>query len=47
VGACDGDLSVGAITAAVAQLLEVSTADLLADVLPRLRSLVAEGFLRP
>ena len=47
VGACDGELSVRAITAAVAQILEVDLADLLSDVLPRVRNLVAEGFLRP
>jgi len=47
VGACDGELSVGAITAAVAQLLEVDPSDLLADLLPRLRNLVATGFLHP
>ncbi|MFD3444151.1 methyltransferase [Microbacteriaceae bacterium 4G12] len=47
VGACDGDLSVGAIIAAVAQLLEVDPADLQADLLPRMRDLVADGFLRP
>jgi hypothetical protein len=47
VGACDGELSVGAITAAVAQILEVDAAELLADLLPRVRGLVADGFLRP
>jgi SAM-dependent methyltransferase len=47
VGACDGELSVGAIAAAVAQILEVDAADLLTDLLPRVRNLVADGFLRP
>lgn len=47
VGACDGELSVGAICAAVAQLLEVDEAALLAEVLPEVRELVLTGFLRP
>lgn len=45
VGACDGDLPVGALVDAIAQLLEVDAAELRADVLPRVRELVATGFL--
>jgi methylase of polypeptide subunit release factors len=45
VGACDGDLTVGAICGAVAQLLEVDDAALMRELLPQLRELVATGFL--
>ena len=45
VGACDGDLAVGALVDAIAQLLEVDAEDLRADVLPRVRELVVTGFL--
>ena len=45
VGACDGDLTVGAIVAAVAQLLEANADALRADVLPRVRELLFTGFL--
>jgi len=45
VGACDGDLALGAICAAVAQLLEVDEGELLAEVLPSVRELVVTGFL--
>ncbi|MHC5795701.1 DUF7059 domain-containing protein [Lacisediminihabitans sp. FW035] len=47
VGACDGDLSVRAIVAAIAQLLEVDEVALSADLLPSIRELVTTGFLRP
>ena len=47
VGACDGELSVRAIIAAIAQLLEVDTPALSADLLPSIRELVTTGFLRP
>ena len=47
VGACDGELSVRAIIAAIAQLLEVEEAALSADLLPSIRELVTTGFLRP
>ena len=47
VGACDGELSVRAIIAAIAQLLEVDTAALSTDLLPSIRELVTTGFLRP
>lgn len=45
VGACDGELSVGQILHALAQLLEVDPADARADYVPKVRELVAEGFL--
>jgi len=45
VGACDGDLPVGVLIAAIAELLEVDGADLAADLLPRVRELVFTGFL--
>ncbi|CAI9389473.1 Release factor glutamine methyltransferase [Microbacterium sp. T2.11-28] len=45
VGACDGDLAVGVLIAAIAELLEVDGADLAADLLPRVRELVFTGFL--
>lgn len=45
VGACDGELAVGAIVAALAQLLEVDGAALAAELLPELRELVDDGFL--
>lgn len=45
VGACDGDLPVGALVDAIAQLLEVDAAELRADVLPRVRELIVTGFL--
>ena len=47
VGACDGELSVRAIIAAIAQLLEVDAAALSAELLPSIRELVTTGFLRP
>ena len=46
VGACDGDLPVGALIGAIAQLLEVDAEALSADLLPRVRELVFTGFLR-
>ncbi|MGC5223642.1 DUF7059 domain-containing protein [Micromonospora sp. DT81.3] len=45
VGACDGELPLGVLVDAVAQLLEVDPAALRADVLPRVRDLVFTGFL--
>jgi hypothetical protein len=45
VGACDGELSVGQIVAALAQLLEQDVDDVRRDVLPLAGELVAEGFL--
>lgn len=47
VGACDGELSLGVIASAVAQLLEVDGADLLAEVEPSIRDLVFFGLLAP
>jgi len=46
VGASDGDLAVGALVDAIAQLLEVDAAALRSDLLPRVRELVVTGFLR-
>ncbi|WP_223691237.1 DUF7059 domain-containing protein [Leifsonia poae] len=47
VGACDGELTVGAIVAALAQLLEVDETALAAELLPMVRALVVDGFLSP
>ncbi|WP_221583840.1 class I SAM-dependent methyltransferase [Microbacterium sp. G2-8] len=46
VGACDGDLSIGQIIGALAQLLEVEEPALRASLLPAIRSLLVDGFLR-
>lgn len=46
VGACDGDLPVGSLIAAIAELLDVDAAALREDLLPRVRELVFTGFLR-
>ena len=45
VGACDGELPLGAICSAVAHLLEVDEGELLAEVIPSVRELLATGFL--
>ena len=47
VGACDGELSVAQIVAALADLFEVPLAELWADLEPRIRELVLTGFLLP
>jgi hypothetical protein len=47
VGACDGDLSAAAIVGAIAQVLDVDEAALRAELVPRIRSLVDDGFLLP
>ncbi|UJP09562.1 methyltransferase [Microbacterium sp. KUDC0406] len=47
VGACDGELTVGQIVAALADLFDVPLADLWADLEPRIRRLVRDGFLLP
>ena len=47
VGACDGELTVGAIVAALAQLLDVDEAALAADLLPAVRTLIDDGMLLP
>ena len=46
VGACDGDLTVGQILDAVAQLLDLDPAETRAAYLPVATELVREGFLR-
>lgn len=46
VGACDGDLPVGMIAGAVARLLDADPAATRAAVLPVIRELLVEGFLR-
>lgn len=46
VGACDGDLPVGVLIDAIAELLEVDGGALRADLLPRVRELLFTGFLR-
>jgi hypothetical protein len=46
VGACDGELSVGAIVGALAHLLEADEAALTAKLLPQVRELVTTGMLR-
>jgi hypothetical protein len=45
VGACDGALHIGSIIAALAQLLDTDEETLTADLLPRVRALVDDGFL--
>ncbi|KAA1420314.1 class I SAM-dependent methyltransferase [Nocardioides humilatus] len=45
VGACDGDLRIGAILDAVAQLLELDPATTQAQYLPELTAMVREGYL--
>ncbi|MFT3860301.1 methyltransferase [Micropruina sp.] len=45
VGACDGELPLGVLIDAVADLLEVDAAGLTADLLPRLRSLISDGYV--
>ena len=47
VGACDGELTVGQIVGALAQLLAVPTAELAAELAPQVRDLIRDGFLLP
>jgi hypothetical protein len=47
VGACDGELSAGAIVRALAQLLEVDETALGAELISAVRALVVDGFLQP
>ncbi|MCC9054573.1 methyltransferase [Microbacterium sp. F2E] len=47
VGASDGELPVGVLVDAIADLLEVDAAALRVDLLPRVRELAVMGFLRP
>ena len=46
VGACDGELSVGQILAALADLLELDPEDARTTYIPVVRELVEDGFLR-
>ncbi|KHK95205.1 SAM-dependent methyltransferase [Microbacterium mangrovi] len=46
VGACDGDLAVGVLIDAIAQLLDADAAALRADLVPRVRELLFIGMLR-
>jgi methylase of polypeptide subunit release factors len=46
VGACDGDLPLGVLVGAVAQLLGRPAEEVAAEVLPAARGLVADGLLR-
>nr|WP_241971406.1 methyltransferase [Microcella alkaliphila] len=45
VGACDGELPIGVLVDAVAQLLDVDASALAAEVLPRLRELAVVGMI--
>lgn len=45
VGACDGDLTAAQIIDAIASILQVDAAALRAELTPRLRELVADGYL--
>jgi len=45
VGACDGELAVGQVVAGLAVLLDADQAALRAELLPRVRELVADGLL--
>jgi len=45
IGACDGELPLGVLIGAVAVLLEVEQDGLAADLLPRLRPLIEDGYL--
>lgn len=47
VGACDGELTVGQIAAALAQLFDVPLPELWAQLEPRIRELVFDGLLVP
>jgi hypothetical protein len=47
IGACDGELPVGAIIDAIAQLLGADADALRAELLPRVRALLDDGFLEP
>jgi hypothetical protein len=47
VGACDGELSIAAISAALAEILDLATEDILQEVLGSVRELVVTGFLLP
>ncbi|MGC5168150.1 DUF7059 domain-containing protein [Luteimicrobium sp. DT211] len=46
-GACDGELTVGQLTSAIAALFEVPADDLASELFPAVRGLVEDGFLTP
>lgn len=46
IGACDGELTVGVISSAIAQIMDVDATALRGDLLPRVRELLIDGFLR-
>jgi hypothetical protein len=45
VGACDGDLPLGVLVDAVASITGVDGLQLRSELLPRIRTLVSDGFL--
>jgi SAM-dependent methyltransferase len=47
VGACDAELAVGQVVGAIAALFGVGADELAAELLPAVRGLVRDGFLRP
>jgi SAM-dependent methyltransferase len=47
VGACDGELPLGRLVGAVAELLALPGNDLVQSLLPAVRELLRDGFLRP
>ncbi|MDU7361420.1 MAG: methyltransferase [Propionibacteriaceae bacterium] len=47
LGALDGDLTVGQVLAAVAQILELDTAEFVAEMIPKLRQALEEQYLVP
>jgi hypothetical protein len=46
-GTCDGELTVGQISSAIAALFDVPAGDLAGELLPAVRGLVEDGFLAP
>jgi hypothetical protein len=46
VGACDGQLTVGQVLDAIAELLGLDVGEVRSTYLPVVRELVADGFLR-
>ena len=47
LGACDGDLALNRLIAAVADLLQLDVAALTTEVVPRIRALSVDGFVAP
>lgn len=47
LGACDGELPLGVLIDSVAGLLDIDAATLGADLAPRIRQLLIQGYLRP